>query len=124
MVRRSLAVAATALILLATGGLTGCGSDRSNAAPPPSQSPTHGAEEEKDARFLTIVEQQGVLSAKPDMNLVKLGHFVCQDDLGILKVDPGLAAAELVSEDHSLSQAEAEIVQQAAIKVYCPDMAP
>ncbi|MFD4482143.1 DUF732 domain-containing protein [Streptomyces sp. NPDC058471] len=80
--------------------------------------------EEKDARFLAIVGQQGVLSAKPDVDLVKLGRFVCDDDLGILKVDPGLAAAELVSRDHSLSQAEAETVQQAAIKVYCPDMAP
>ena len=124
MVRRSLATAATVLLLLATGGLTGCGSSNSNTATSPSQSPTLRAEDEKDARFLSLVEQQGVLSAKPDADLVKLGRFVCQDNLGILKVDPGLAAAELVSQDHSLTQAEAETVQQAAIKVYCPDMVP
>ena len=120
MVRRSLELAATALIMLAAGGQTGCGTDDGNTTTPPSQSPALSAE---DARFLAIVKQQGVLSAKPEAELVKLGHLVCQDDLGILKADPGLAAAELVSEDHSLTQGEAETVQQAAIKVYCPDMA-
>ncbi|WP_220378569.1 DUF732 domain-containing protein [Streptomyces nymphaeiformis] len=55
---------------------------------------------------------------------MKRGHLVCRDNLGMLQTDPGIAAAELVEEDHSLTQAEAETVQQAAIKVYCPDMAP
>ncbi|MFC8125973.1 DUF732 domain-containing protein [Streptomyces sp. NPDC057302] len=95
--------------------------DDGNTAP--SQSSTLSAKDEKDARILVIVEQQGVLSTKPDADLVKLGHLVCRDNLGMLKADPGLAAAELVSEDHSLTQAEAETVQQAAVKVYCPDMA-
>ncbi|MEV4942854.1 DUF732 domain-containing protein [Streptomyces zaomyceticus] len=124
MARQSPVMAATAVILLTTAGLAGCGSDASNSAALPSQSSALSADEEKDAQFLKIVGKQGVLSAKPDMDLVKLGRIVCQDNLGMLQANPGLAAAELVSEDRSLTQAEAEIVQQAAIKVYCPGAAP
>ncbi|MGC4987416.1 DUF732 domain-containing protein [Streptomyces sp. DT193] len=113
-----------ALALFMAGGLAGCGSGSGSAGTSALRSSPSETGQQEDARFLAIVEQQGVLSTKPDADLVKLGHLVCQDDLGMLKAAPNLAAAEVVSKDHSLTQAEAEAVVQAAIRIYCPDMAP
>ncbi|MEU5196132.1 DUF732 domain-containing protein [Streptomyces scabiei] len=115
------------VLMLAATAVSGCGSDSSPSAPASATVTSQNREERQNEEFLALLDKQGVLSAKPDADLVAMAReTVCTQDTTTLSVHGDLVMAELrgVNGDPSLSRPESEVVLQAALKVFCPEKAP
>ncbi|MEV0598565.1 DUF732 domain-containing protein [Streptomyces sp. NPDC050315] len=115
MTRRAI-VTAVLTLLLSTGAttLTACGDGDTGNGPP-----TKSTRERANDRYLSILDENAVLSTKSDAELVEVGrNDVCKNEL--LDGFPNFVAARLQHDDPSLDDSEADVVVQAAVKVFCP----
>ncbi|MFJ6518698.1 DUF732 domain-containing protein [Streptomyces filamentosus] len=109
-------------VLAAGIAAAGCGSGGESSSDATRQESTQNPTERQDAEFLSLINKNGVLSAQPDPDLVKLGRSVC-DDVEFVRGFPEGVAGQLRSKDPSLDEEESWTVIQAAVKIYCPEAA-
>ncbi|GHG09787.1 DUF732 domain-containing protein [Streptomyces hydrogenans] len=108
------------LLVAAVGAVSvGCGSSDGGAPAAVTQESTQSAAEQQDAAFLALLDKHGVLSAKSDAALVKIGREVCEQADMLPEFAEGIAM-QIQSKDPSLDDEEYQTVFQAAVKTYCP----